>query len=69
MMEFLETCNAMHRKMTLSALSRLIENPKTVTYFCDWNSSKSMINSTKLLIKIYKEEDLRHGVNYKSGIL
>ena len=69
MMEFLESCNPMHRKMTLSALSRLIENPKTVTYFCDWNSSKTMINSTKLLVKIYKEEDERHGCIYKNGIL
>ena len=59
-MEFLETCNPMHRKMTLSSLSRLIENPKTITYFCDWNSSKTMINSTRLLVKIYKEEDSRH---------
>ena len=53
LMEFLEYCNPMHRKMTLSALSRLIENPKSVNYFCDWNSSKTMINSTRLLIKIY----------------
>jgi len=68
-MEFLESCNPMHRKMTLSGLSRLIENPKTITYFCDWNSSKTMINSTRLLVKIYKEEDTRHSVQYISGIL
>ena len=69
LMEFLESCNPMHRKMTLSSLSRLVENPKTITYFCDWNSSKSMINSTRLLVKIYNEEDKRHSVNYQSGIL
>ena len=69
LMEFLESCNPMHRKMTLSGLSRLIENPKTITYFCDWNSSKTMINSTRLLVKIYKEEDTRHSVQYISGIL
>ena len=68
-MEFLEYCNPMHRKMTLSALSRLIENPKSVNYFCDWNSSKTMINSTRLLVKIYNEEDKRYGVKYQNGIL
>ncbi len=53
LLEFLELCDDMHRKMALSCLSFLIENPKSVSYFCDWNSSKTMINATQLLVKIY----------------
>lgn len=47
----------MHKKMGLSCLSALIENPKSIPYFCDWFSGKTMINATQLLIKIYEKED------------
>lgn len=68
-MEFLETCGLLQRKMSLSCLCYLIENPKAINYFCDWNSSRTMINSTQLLIKLYELEDQRFGVKYKDGIL
>ncbi len=55
--------------MALSSLSYLIENPKSIPYFCDWNSTKTMINATQLLIKIYEKEDLKYGVKYVDGIL
>lgn len=58
-MEFLETCGLLQRKMSLSCLCYLIENPKAINYFCDWNSSRTMINSTQLLIKLYELEDQR----------
>lgn len=59
LMEFLETCGLLQRKMSLSCLCYLIENPKAINYFCDWNSSRTMINSTQLLIKLYELEDQR----------
>ena len=68
-MEFLETCGIFQRKIALSCISYLIENPKAINYFCDWNSSKTMINSTQLLIKLYEIEDSRFSVKYKEGIL
>ena len=46
-----------------------MENPKAIPYFCDWNSPKTMINSTQLLVKIYTAEDLRFGVKYSDGIV
>ena len=46
LLEFLETCDDMHKKLTLSCLSFLIENPKSIPYFCDWNSGRTMINAT-----------------------
>ncbi len=59
LLEFLEVCDDMHKKMALSCLSSLIENPKAIPYFCDWNSGKTMINATQLLIKTYNKEDQR----------
>lgn len=50
LLEFLEFCDDMHKKMALSCLSFLIENNKSIPYFCDWNSGKTMINATQLLI-------------------
>ncbi|CAD8169691.1 unnamed protein product [Paramecium pentaurelia] len=69
LLEFLETCDDMHKKLTLSCLSYLMENPKAIPYFCDWNSPKTMINSTQLLVKIYVAEDQRFGVKYSDGIV
>ena len=33
LLEFLEECDEMHKKMGLSCLSFLIENPKVIIYF------------------------------------
>jgi hypothetical protein len=59
LMEFLEICGILQRKVALSCLSYIIENPRAINYFCDWNSSRTMINSTQLLIKLYELEDQR----------
>ena len=69
LLEFLEVCDDMHKKMALSCLSFLIENPKAIDYFCDWNSGRTMINATQLLIDIYNKEDARFGVKYEDGII
>ncbi|KRX04785.1 Armadillo-type fold [Pseudocohnilembus persalinus] len=69
LLEFLEVCQDMHKKMGLSCLSALIENPKSIPYFCDWFSGKTMINATQLLIKIYEKEDQRFGLKYQDGII
>lgn len=59
LLEFLELCDEVHKKLALSCLSFLIENPKAIPYFCDWNSGKTMINATQLFIKIYEIEDAK----------
>lgn len=38
-------------------------------YFVEWNSSKSTINATQLLINLYTHEDDRFGAKYEYGIL
>lgn len=55
--------------MSLSCLSYLTENSKTISEFLDWNSEKTMINATQLLLKLYSEEDDRFGVKYQQGII
>eukprot|EP01017_Pseudomicrothorax_dubius_P021573 TRINITY_DN23227_c0_g1_i2.p1 TRINITY_DN23227_c0_g1~~TRINITY_DN23227_c0_g1_i2.p1 ORF type:complete len:284 (-),score=84.64 TRINITY_DN23227_c0_g1_i2:85-936(-) len=69
LLDFLETCDEMHKKQCLSAICSLIENQKAIDYFCEWNSSRTMINATQLLISIYEKEDLKFGVKYKEGVL
>lgn len=63
-LEFLEECDNIHKKMALSCLSYLIENQKAIASFTDWHSGKTMINATQLLISIYEKEDERFGVKY-----
>lgn len=38
-------------------------------YFVEWNSAKTTINASQLLIKLYEEEDLRFGVDYAKGVI
>lgn len=68
-MEFIESCDVIHRKLSLTCLSQLVENPKTATYFDDWNSIKTMRNSTGLLVKLYEEEENKYNVEYLDGVL
>ena len=35
----------------------------------EWNSHKSSLNATQLLIKLYQEENVRFGVRFEKGIL
>ena len=69
LMEFIEACDEIHRKLSLTCLSQLVENPKTAPYFDDWNSIRSMRNSSQLLVKIYEEEENKYKVEYKDGVL
>jgi hypothetical protein len=69
LMEFIEACDEIHRKLSLTCLSQLVENPKTAPYFDDWNSIRSMKNSTQLLVKLYEEEEIKYQVEYKDGVL
>lgn len=41
--------------MALSCLSYLTENSKAIKEFLEWNSEKTMVNATQLMIKIYSE--------------
>lgn len=68
-MEFIEACDDIQKKLSLTCLSQLVENPKTVPYFDDWNSIRTMRNSTQLLVKLYEDEEIKCKVEYKEGVL
>ena len=55
--------------MALSCVSFLTENAKAVKEFLEWNSEKSMVNATQLMIKLYSEEDEKYGVKYEQGVV
>lgn len=69
LMEFIEACDEIHRKLSLTCLSQLVENPKTAPYFDDWNSIRTMRNSSQLLVKLYEEEENKYQVEYRDGVL
>ena len=69
LLEFIEACDYVHRKMALSCLSYLTENSKAIKEFLEWNSEKTMINATQLMIKLYSEEDEKYGVKYEQGVV
>ena len=69
LMEVLETCLPVHKKLIISVINCLLENKKSLRYFEHWTSSNSSMNSTQVLLKIYKEEDTKFKVVYLNGVL
>lgn len=69
LLDLIENCEVSLKRLTLSSLCTILENNKSFQYFVEWNSSKTTINATQLLIQLYQSEDLRYGVNYHGGIL
>ena len=55
----LESCDEVHKRVLMSSLSTILENPKAIPMFQDWKSAKGRINGSQLLIKLYQEEDER----------
>ena len=69
LLDMLETCDEVHKRVLISSLSTILENPKAISMFQDWKSSKGRVNASQLLIRLYNDEDERFGVKYMDGIL
>ena len=68
--ELLEQSDGFHIKIILSCIASLVDNKRSFSYFIQWKSkTNSNIDSTKLLINIYRMEDEKYGVKYENGIL
>lgn len=68
--ELLEQSDGIHIKIILSCIASLVDNKRSLTYYTQWKSeTNSNIDSTKLLINIYRSEDEKYGVKYDNGIL
>ena len=69
LLDLIENSEYSLKRLTLSSLCTILENNKSFQYFVEWNSSKSTINATQLLIRLYENEDTRFFVTYLNGIL
>lgn len=69
LLDLIETCDYTLKRIALSCLCTILENQKSFQYFMEWNSHKSSLNATQLLIKLYQEENARFGVRFEKGIL
>lgn len=65
----LESCDEVLKRVLLSSLSTILENPKATTLFQLWKSSKGVLNASQLLIRLYAQEDERLNVRYLDGVL
>lgn len=69
LLDLIESCDYTLKRIALSCLCTILENQKSFQYFMEWNSNKSSLNATQLLIKLYSEENTRFGVKFEKGIL
>ena len=47
----------------------MVENQKAIQMYVEWDSARTTINATQLMIRLYTKEDLRFGVQYENGVL
>lgn len=57
------------KRLALSNLCTILESTKSFKYFVEWNSKKTSINATQMLITLYAQEDQRFGVVVEEGII
>lgn len=57
------------KRLALSNLCTILENTKSFKYFIEWNSKRTSINATQMLISLYGQEDARFGVVVEEGII
>lgn len=71
LLDLIETCEESLKRLALASLCTILENNKSFQYFIEWNSTRTNLNATQLLIKLYEQEDLRFGVKYNAltGVL
>jgi len=70
LLDLIETCEDSLKRLALASLCTILENNKSFQYFIEWNSSKTTLNATQLLIQLYHKEDARFSVKYNTtGIL
>ena len=69
LLDLLEEWGISLRRLVLSSMCTILQNGKVFKYFVEWNSSRTTINATQLLIRLYEEEDKRFKVEYANGII
>jgi hypothetical protein len=67
----LEQPDDIHVKIILSCIASLVDNKRSFSHFIQWktSSANSNLDATKLLIGVYRSEDIKYGVEYENGIM
>ena len=53
LLDLIETCEESLKRVALASLCTILENSKSFQYFIEWNSTRTSLNATQLLIKLY----------------
>ena len=69
LLDLIETCEYTVKRLAISCLCTILENAKSFQYFVEWNSQKTSINASQLLVDLYKHEDKRFGVVLQDGTI
>jgi len=69
LLDLAENSDSSLKRLSLSAICTILENPRSFQYFVEWSSKKGNKNASQLLVGLYKDEDKRFGVRYENGIL
>lgn len=69
LLDLIETCEYTIKRLAVSCLCTILENTKSFQSFVEWNSKKTSINATQLLVELYNHEDKRFTVQTIDGIL
>lgn len=69
LLDLAENCEQCLKRITVSSICTILENPKSFQYFVEWSSSKTSINASQMLIKLFQDEDHRFGVVNDNGVL
>ena len=54
LLDLVETCEESLKRLSLASLYTILENSKSFQYFIEWNSTRTSLNATQLLIKLYQ---------------
>lgn len=57
------------KRLALSNLCTILETTKSFKYFVEWNSKRTSINASQMLIALYAKEDIRYGCVVEEGIV
>lgn len=69
LLDVIESCEYTLKRIALSCLTTILENPKSISFFVEWSSHSTSMNASQLMISLYKEENTRYGVRFEKGIL
>mmetsp|Transcript_23464 Transcript_23464/g.23428 ORF Transcript_23464/g.23428 Transcript_23464/m.23428 type:complete len:393 (+) Transcript_23464:1155-2333(+) len=69
LLDLLEESDECLRRLILSSICTILQNDRVFKYFVEWNSSKTTISASQLLIQLFEAEDKRYKVQYENGII